>query len=86
MAKHELKLHISDENTIVVGDAGGGIELKSTTSNGITLQAGSAKITISDSGIVFDNGHGAKIELSGADIKLTGPAGVDLNDGGLKVV
>jgi hypothetical protein len=82
----ELKLHLSDDNTIVVADSSGGIKLTSRTSSGITIQAGAASITISDSGIVLDNGKGSKLELSGAEIKVTGPAGVDLNNGGLKVI
>ena len=71
-----LRLHLSDDNEILIHDGSGGINLNG---NKIELKSASgAKITIGPDGIVLDNGQGAQITLTGAK--------VDVNGGALEVV
>ena len=61
----ELKLHVSDDNVVTIGDGTGGITLKN---------AAGAMIVIDASGITLDNGKGAKITLTGATVDVNSGA------------
>ncbi len=65
MAKKELRLHVSDDNLIIISDSSGGIEIKNSSG---------AKITVGPDGIVLDNGKGAKITLSGPTVSVNSGA------------